>query len=143
MSDAVWWWVMTGVAVAVELVTGTFYLLMIAIGLAAAAIAGHLGLDFAGQLIVAGVVGGAAVAACYALRRKRPAGAPAQSNKDVNLDIGETVHVEQWAGDGTASVKFRGAAWSVVWHSDAGPPPTGPGTYRIREIIGNRLILEK
>jgi membrane protein implicated in regulation of membrane protease activity len=37
------WWVLAGIAVAVELATGTFYLLMLALGLAAGAVASHLG----------------------------------------------------------------------------------------------------
>ena len=38
MADSSIWWLLTGVAVAAELMTGTFYLLMFALGLAAAAI---------------------------------------------------------------------------------------------------------
>ena len=41
MADSTLWWLLAGAAVAVELLTGTFYLLMFAIGLAAAAIAAH------------------------------------------------------------------------------------------------------
>ena len=47
ISMATFWWVLAGAAVAVELATGTFYLLMIALGLAAGAIAAHLGLSVA------------------------------------------------------------------------------------------------
>lgn len=32
MSDATIWWVLTGVLVALELATGTFYLLMLGLG---------------------------------------------------------------------------------------------------------------
>ena len=38
------WWLMAGVAVAIELLTGTFYLLMLAIGSAAGAVVAHTGL---------------------------------------------------------------------------------------------------
>jgi len=38
------WWIATGVLIAVELATGTFYLLMLAVGAAAGAMAAHLGL---------------------------------------------------------------------------------------------------
>ena len=41
MAESTIWWLMAGSAVAVELVTGTFYLLMLAIGLASAALAAH------------------------------------------------------------------------------------------------------
>ena len=39
MDQPTIWWLLAGITVAVELVTGTFYLLMIALGLAAAALA--------------------------------------------------------------------------------------------------------
>jgi membrane protein implicated in regulation of membrane protease activity len=43
MAQSTIWWLVAGVLVAVELLTGTFYLLMLAIGMAAAACAAHLG----------------------------------------------------------------------------------------------------
>lgn len=39
MTEATFWWILTGIAVGVEMLTGTFYLLMLSIGLTAAAIA--------------------------------------------------------------------------------------------------------
>ena len=45
MQASTIWWVLTGVVIATELATGTIYLLMISVGLAAGAIAAHLGLD--------------------------------------------------------------------------------------------------
>src|SRR3954464_4884473 len=62
LSNASVWWVAAGVAVAAELGTGTFYLLMIALGLVAGAIAAHLGLGAEMQLLVAAIVGGGATA---------------------------------------------------------------------------------
>ncbi len=41
MDDSTLWWLLTGALVALELITGTFYLLMLAIGAAAAALAAH------------------------------------------------------------------------------------------------------
>jgi membrane protein implicated in regulation of membrane protease activity len=38
-NPATVWWVVAGLAVAAELATGTFYLLMLAVGLAAGAVA--------------------------------------------------------------------------------------------------------
>src|SRR5215207_1029178 len=99
MSESTIWWLLAGVAVAVELVTGTFYLLMIAVGFIAGAIAAHLGLGLAGQIVAAAVVGGGAVAAWHWHRGKSPAPLPANANRDVNLDIGEPVQVTQWNPD--------------------------------------------
>lgn len=141
MSDSTIWWLLAGAAVAVELVTGTFYLLMITVGLVAGAIAAHLGLALIGQMVIAAIVGGGAVALWHLQRSKSPAPQPAQSNRDVNLDIGESVQVEQWNADGTATVKFRGASWTAVPANPA--EPHGTGHFRIKEMLGNRLVIEK
>ena len=42
MAESTLWWLLAGGIVAAELLTGTFYLLMLALGVAAAAIAAHL-----------------------------------------------------------------------------------------------------
>ncbi|MFZ2293963.1 MAG: NfeD family protein [Polaromonas sp.] len=141
MSESSIWWLLAGAAVAVELMTGTFYLLMLAVGLAAGAMAAHLGLALIGQMVIAAGFGGGAVAAWHWYRSKRPAPLSANANRDVHLDIGEPVHVAKWNVDGTASVKFRGAHWTAV---AANPEESRvPGNFRIKEMIGNRLVIEK
>jgi membrane protein implicated in regulation of membrane protease activity len=140
MAQTTWWWLAAGIAVAVELGTGSFYLLMVAVGLAAGAVAGHVGAPLTGQLVVAAVVGGGAVAALHLLRRNNQQPTVAHANPDVNPDIGETVHVDQWSADGTASAQYRGARWTV---NAASGTPREAGTYRIREVVGNRLVVEK
>jgi membrane protein implicated in regulation of membrane protease activity len=141
MSESTIWWLLAGAAVGVELVTGTFYLLMLAVGLVAGAVAAHLGLPLVGQILVAAVIGGGAVAVWHWHRGKSPAPLPANANRDVNLDIGEPVQVAQWNADGTATVKFRGANWTAV----AADPDeaAGPGNFRIKEMLGNRLVIER
>jgi len=138
MAQSTWWWVAAGIAVAVELGTGTFYLLMVAIGLAAGAIAAHAGAGAAGQLAAAAIVGGGAVAGLHFNRRKAPSPAAARANPDVNTDIGETVSVAAWEPDGTASVQYRGARWTVV--ATPGSRRVA-GMHRIIEVTGNRLVV--
>ncbi len=140
MAESTIWWLLTGTAVAVELATGTFYLLMLAIGLAAGALAAHAGAPATVQIVVAAVIGGGAVAAWYLKRRSQPPGPAASANRDVNLDIGEIVHVDAWNPDGTASIKYRGANWTVI--PEGGAVQT-TGAHRVREVIGNRLVVEK
>lgn len=141
MNESTIWWVLAGAAVAAELVTGTFYLLMLAVGLVTGALAAHFGVPLIGQLLIAAACGGGAVAAWYWYRSKSPQPLAANANPDVHLDIGEPVHVGQWAADGTASVKFRGAMWTAI-AADAVDTPL-PGAFRIKEMLGNRLVLEK
>jgi membrane protein implicated in regulation of membrane protease activity len=139
MADSTVWWLLAGAAVAVELVTGTFYLLMAAIGLSAGALAAHAGAGVAWQLVGVAIVGSAAVGGLHLLRRRRPPEPPARSNRNVNLDIGESVQVAHWLPDGTSTVRYRGATWAV----EAAPGVDRvPGTYRVREVVGNRLVVE-
>jgi membrane protein implicated in regulation of membrane protease activity len=142
MTESTVWWLLAGAMVAVELATGTFYLLMVSLGFIASAIAAHLGLGINTQIITAAVVGGGAVAAWHWLKGKGPQSAPANSNRDVHIDIGEPVRVEQWNGDGTATVKYRGANWTAI-AADAGSESPLPGLFRIKELLGNRLVVER
>ncbi len=135
-SASTWWWLAAGVLVAAELVTGTFYLLMLAVGATVAAVAGHLGLGSTTQVVVAALAGGGATAAWHYKRMRSPRSAPAASNRDVLLDIGETVQVSVWQPDGTARVQYRGAAWSVRF---AGTGQPQPGRYVIVSMQGNEL----
>lgn len=144
MQHSTLWWLMAGAMVAAELVTGTFYLLMLAAGLAAGALAAHAGLPITAQLVAASCVGVAGVFSCHSLRRRRMAAVqPAASNRDVNLDVGETVQVGAWNADGTAQVRYRGAQWTVVLRGGpAGAATALPGTYRVAEVVGNRLVVD-
>ena len=140
MTEPMFWWIAAGVAVGAELVTGTFYLLMVAVGLAAGALAAHLGANTTWQLVVSAVVGAAALLGWYYWRKGHPKDAPAESNRDVNLDVGETIHVERWQPDGTAQVRYRGAQWAVV-SADGATSLTG--AHRVVRVEGNRLIVQK
>ena len=140
MAQSTIWWLLAGTAIGIELVTGTFYLLMLAVGLAAAAVAAHAEASTTVQIIVAAVVGSGAVLAWRAYKQTKPSSLPASINRDVNLDIGETVHIDAWNPDGTATVKYRGANWAVSVHAgDA----LASGPHRVVEVVGSRLIVQK
>ena len=140
MAQPTFWWLLAGAAVAVELLTGTFYLLMIAIGFTAAAIAAHLGGGPVLQTLVAAVVGGGAVVAWHLKRGRGHTELPAQANANVNMDIGETVQVNAWNPDGTAHVQYRGANWTVIHRTGVAPIA---GSHRVAEVVGNRLLVDK
>ena len=137
MADSTLWWLLAGAAVAVELLTGTFYLLMLGIGMAAGALAAHAGVSTPAQLVVAAIVGGGAVVAWHLVRRQRFAPG---AGTNLDFDAGERVHVDAWTSDNTASVRYRGTVWTAV---PAGGTPAGTGPHRVRQVDGSRLVLEK
>ena len=140
MADSTLWWLAAGGLVAAELITGTFYLLMIAIGLVAAALCAHAGASMTWQWVAAAVVGGGSVLIWRRIKKLQPPIAPAQANHDVNMDIGASVLVQSWRDDGTCGVTYRGAHWDAALM----PGETAAsGTYTIAEVIGSRLILKK
>ena len=140
MAESTVWWVLAGTIVAFELITGTFYLLMLSFGFVAAALAAHLGATMTAQLVVAAVFGGGAVILWRRYKRLLPAEPSAKANHNVNMDIGETVRVTEWQPDGTSTVKYRGANWSVAVMDESAPTA---GSYRIVEVIGSRLMLKR
>jgi len=132
------WWLAAGALVAAELASGTFYLLMVALGCAAGAVTAHLGLGAAVQIATAAVIGGGATFGWHLQRRRAPQAEPPASNRDVNLDIGQRVHVAHWSADGTARVHYRGAAWAA---RHAGPGAPQAGEHLIVALDGNELRL--
>jgi len=140
MADSTVWWLLTGATVVLELLTGTFYLLMLAIGLMAGAVSAHLGLGLAGQFVLAAFIGTVTTAGLYFYRRRRPSDPSVRSLRSVNLDVGEIIQINDWQPDGTALVRYRGAQWQVITRSGQ---PEGTGSFRVAELVGNRLLVEK
>ena len=138
MADATMWWVLAGVLVALELVTGTFYLLMLSLGAVAAALTAMAGHGLTTQLVVAAVIGGLGAVLLGQWRKRQTT--TLQEAHDQHLDLGATVQVDAWDAQGTAQVKHRGAAWTAV----LAPGQTATaGVHRIQAMAGNRLVLEK
>jgi membrane protein implicated in regulation of membrane protease activity len=139
MADWMGWLAMAGMLVILELFTGTFYLLMIAIGLAFGGLAALLGAGLPLQAIVAGAVGVIATGVLHRSRFGRTrldARAPTR-DRNVNLDIGERVTVPAW-DKGRARVMYRGALWDVELGQGATPHA---GEFRIVEVLGSRLVV--
>jgi len=139
-SASTWWWIAAGTLVVGELATGTFYVLMLAIGCVFGALAGYGTSSFFAQVAVALVVGGAAVAIWDRKRQLGPGRVSVAANRNINLDIGEPVQVDGWNADGTARVPYRGSAWNVRY---IGEGAAVPGPHVIAEVRHNELALRR
>ncbi|WP_019141059.1 NfeD family protein [Noviherbaspirillum massiliense] len=141
MSEWILWFITAGVTIILELFTGTFYLLMIGLGLAVGGIAALAGAEGIVQLLVAAIVGMLATTSLRRIKAGREGKVDAARDPNVNLDIGQQISVDAWHGSGgrnTARVPYRGAMWDVELQSGTDPHP---GLFIIREIRGSRLIV--
>lgn len=141
MSIWMIWLAVAGILVAIEIFSGTFYLLMIAIGLAAGGLTAMAGAHFSVQFVVAGVVG---LLVTLILRKSRLFRKPhPQRNPAIYLDIGQTLDVGKWEkpdnGNYRARVNYRGAPWDVELLPDGKPVA---GQFVIREIRGAILLVD-
>jgi membrane protein implicated in regulation of membrane protease activity len=137
MTDLTGWLVMAGVLVVFELLTGTFYVLMIAIGMAFGALAAVLGWSLPVQVLIAAVVGVISTGVLHRSRFGRPVRQDAARDPNVNIDIGQEVRVETWS-NGRARTAYRGAQWDIELAPGA---VAEAGNFKIVEVRGNRLVV--
>ncbi len=130
------WWLLAGGLVVVELFTGTFYLLMIALGCLAGGVVALLGFSVSAQLIIGAMI---ALGALYFLRRSRleMSGKSKPQTSDNNLDLGALVQVDAWQ-ERRARALYRGTQWDVELAE--GEPSSGQW-YEIKAMRGNLLIV--
>jgi len=138
VGDWVWWFVLAFVLLVAELLSGTFYLLMIAVALAGAGVASLAGASLTLQLLVAAILG---FSGALLLRRLR-GGRQQSEQPDLlqNMDVGQTVMVDAWTGSRTARANYRGAQWDVEL---APGEHAKPGEFVIQSIHANRLIVAR
>lgn len=113
-------WVILGLTlVIVELLTGTFYLLVLGIAAFGAALAAWLGQGFPVQAIVAAAISGLG---CYGVHVYRAKNATQQM---PNVDAGQPASFENWIDQGgrLARVSYRGASWDALVDGDAAVDP--------------------
>jgi len=104
-------WAILGLTlVIVELLTGTFYLLMLAIAAFGAALAAWLGQPFGVQAVVAAAV---SAAGCYGVHVYR---AKNEKEQMPPIDAGQPASFENWVDQGArlARVRYRGASWDAL-----------------------------
>ena len=139
MDAWIMWLILAGLVLGLELITGTFYLIMISAGMAAAGIVALLGANMNLQALIAAVIW---ITSTLFLRKSRfgkPHSVSSEKDPNVNLDIGQTIKIDSWIDTKNARANYRGAMWDVeLIHGEA-----NPDTYVIRAIRGSRLYVEK
>lgn len=133
MAGYIAWFLFALFLLGVEMATGTFYLLMLAVAAAVGGAAALLGLGVPAQFVLAALAGAVGMAL---LRRWK--GGRASGTASESLDTGQPVRVLSWREDGTVRVYYRGAEWDAELE---GPGSAHEGTLYIKEMRGSNLIL--
>ena len=132
-------WVIAGFCLVIaELLTGTFYLLVIGFGAFAAALVAWLGGNPLVQTLVGGIV---AIAGTGYVHRFVRAGRPAGDARENLLDRGQPVVLEGWSNEaaGLARVRYRGTSWDARVPAPERPSPGS--TLYIDSQEGNMLVV--
>jgi membrane protein implicated in regulation of membrane protease activity len=133
-------WIVAGFALLIaELLTGTFYLLVVAIGAFTGAAVAWMG----GNVLLQAVAGSVLAIAGAVLVHHWHARQPKDARGSNFLDRGQPVILEGWANEAAniARVKYRGAWWDAKLKAP-GPHPAPGTTLYIEGHEGNMLILE-
>ncbi len=133
MAIYIYWFLLALILLAVEMSTGTFYLLVLSLAMAVGGIAALFGMEFSVQLALSALAG---VIGIVILRRWK--GGHVADATSQNLDIGQTVRVLSWNNDGTARVFFRGTEWDAELDT---PDAPHEGALYIKEMRASILIL--
>ena len=110
MDHYIYWLIAGFIFVIAELVTGTFYLLVLGVAAFAATIAAYFSLGIWPQAAIAGVV---AVAGVVVINRYR---GKLSAKDSQSLEHGQMVVFDSWISEteGIARVKYRGALWDAA-----------------------------
>jgi len=142
MAQWMMWMAVAGALVTLEIFSGSFYLLMIAVGAGAGAIAAYAGLDTPMQLVVAAVGGIGATIALNRSKLGKGSRLVAARDPNINLDVGQRITIDVWqhpvGGRATARARYRGALWNVEY---IGADVPQAGVHEIREIRGSCLLV--
>jgi membrane protein implicated in regulation of membrane protease activity len=140
--ETYWIWVIAGIALVVaELLSGTFYLLVLGVSAFVAAAVAWFGAPFLAQVLAAGVI---AVAGVFWIRSRKHALATPDM---ASLDVGQAVTLQSWVSqaDRVARVTYRDALWDAVIEGEAGRDFRGEAgeVFHITRVDGSTLHVAK
>ncbi len=140
--ETYWIWVIAGIALVVaELLSGTFYLLVLGVSAFVAAAVAWFGAPFLAQVLAAGVI---AVAGVFWIRSRKHALATPDM---ASLDVGQAVTLQSWVSqaDRVARVMYRDALWDAVIAGELGRDFRGEAgeVFHITRVDGSTLHVAK
>jgi len=136
-----WWWILALVLGVGEMLTSTFYLLVLALGAAAGGAVAWFGGSATMQVLATAVVSVAGWAILWRRGRARAAGSRPGADRNMLLDVGERLKIDEWTDGRRTRVLYRGAQWAVELDEREPDAAASAGAFVIERVDGNRLIV--
>jgi membrane protein implicated in regulation of membrane protease activity len=133
METYIYWFLLALILLGLEMATGTFYLLALAIAMAVGGISALLTLSLVWQLLLCALT----MIICTQILRRWKASRINES-ENTSFDIGQPVKIVSWHENATARVLYRGAEWDA--ELDAADVPRD-GVFIIKAVHGATLVL--
>lgn len=133
MESHYYWLLLAAALLALEMATGTFYMLVLGVAVAIGGLAAWGGLELTWQLSLSALTG---ITGTLILQRKK--NAETTEARDLNPNLGEQVRVLAWGDGGKLRVHYRGTEWDAELATADTPRDT---PLYIQAMRGSTLIL--
>lgn len=112
MESYLVWLILGLLLITVEMMTGSFYLLVLGVAALIGSALGYFGGGFSTQAVCASIVAVVGVLAVNRWRRNNKNSPQAMNN---NIDVGQPVTFERWTNEAArlVRVKYRGTSWDA------------------------------
>lgn len=138
-----WWWILALALAVGEMLTPSFYMLVLAVGAAAAGGVAWSGGSPSLQVIAAAALAFVGWSLLWRRSRARAAAARHETDRSMVLDVGERLDVDEWTEARRTRVIYRGAQWTAELDETEPDSAAGAGAFVIVRVEGSRLILRR
>lgn len=138
-----WWWILALALGVGEMLTTTFYLLVLALGALAGGVVAWAGGSATLQVLATAAVAIVGWTVLWRRGRARAAAARPGADRNMVLDIGESLRVDEWTDGRSTRVPYRGAQWAVELDPSEPDSAARAGAFVIDRVDGNRLIVRR
>lgn len=136
-----WWFILALVLGLGEMLSTTFYMLVLALGALAAGAVAWGGGSPATQLVVAALVAVAGWGLLWRWRIRVRAAAAGTGNRGLALDVGERLDIDRWTDGRRTRVQYRGTQWTAELDAREPDAAASPGVFTIDRIDGAVLVV--
>lgn len=135
ISPELIWWSIAGILIVLEMLTGTFYLLVLGTVAALTGFVAWVGAPLLVQLLTAIVL---LVLGLVLLRRYKAKSDDSKLIRNNDLEAGNWVEVIEWHENGRAAVRYRETRWQAVLEN---ADDAQLERMCIRRVQGNTLVI--